>query len=64
MRHELERCMSGRRARALRKQVYGEGGTPKAASYVKHSEKGVILADMKRHDYQEKKKGWAYEKGW
>lgn len=48
--------MSGRRARALRKRVYGDGGTPKVAAYVKHPEKDVVLADMKRHDYQEAKK--------
>lgn len=47
--------MNGRRARLLRKSTYGEGGTPKIAAYVKHPQKGVILADMKRHDYQEKK---------
>lgn len=48
--------MSGRRARLLRKQVYGDDGTPKVTAYVKHPQKGVILADMKRHDYQEAKK--------
>ena len=48
--------MSGRRARALRKLIYGEGGVPKEVSYVKHPQKGVVLADMARHDYQEAKK--------
>ena len=48
--------MSGRRARSIRRQVYGAGGTPKHGAYVKHPEKGVVLADMKRHDYQEEKR--------
>ena len=47
--------MNGRRSRIFRKQVYGSDGTPKVSTYVKHPEKGVILADMKRHDYQEAK---------
>lgn len=53
--------MCGRRARLLRKSVYGEDGTPKSNTYVKHPEKGVVLADMKRHDYQRAKKVW-YER--
>ena len=48
--------MNGRRARALRKKVYGEDGVPKDVSYVKHPQKGVVLADIRRHDYQEAKK--------
>ena len=50
--------MSGRRARILRRQIYCADGMPKHGVYVKHPKKGVVLADMKRHDYQEAKRRW------
>ena len=53
--------MSGRRSRVLRRQVYGVDGVPKHGTYVKHPDKGVVLADMKRHDYRQAKRRW-YER--
>lgn len=53
--------MSGRRARSIRRQVYGGDGVPKSGAYVKHPEKGVVLADMRRNDYQKSKRAW-YER--
>ncbi|MFA5760053.1 MAG: hypothetical protein WC942_11975 [Clostridia bacterium] len=52
--------MNNKRARQLRKEVYGKEFSPRARSY-KITFRGVIVADEKRREYQQLKKEYKNE---
>jgi len=48
--------MNGKKAKKIRKKVYGEDGSPRFRKYADNTRKGGRMADPQRRIYQQMKK--------
>lgn len=50
--------MNGKRAKIIRKKIYGDNFSPRFRKYYRNNETGQIIADNRRRMYQLAKKEW------